>query len=280
MKAPIFLLAPLVLAGCVVSADPGQVDGDAEDSGLDTAIADSTSDSRMPDTTVVDTGRPPVDSGTSVPDTGLVESGTPDTGTTDTGCAKPDTSVCDYTTNCGCAAGQKCDFISGTGLACVAAGATATGSLCFGTGSCASSLTCRGYYCQVKCSSGADCLSGQCGNTFDALGFESTLGTICSQNCNLVYNFGCTGSSRCTYDETSKIRFCADASGSVAYGDVCKTSRDCKDPSRFCSVDGSGTGTKRCYQWCLVSETNPCGTTGSWTCVPYGPPGYGFCRAA
>lgn len=275
MRRRFSFLAPLVLAGCVVSADPGQADID--DSGPDSA-----------DSTVAETG--PGDSGLAsdtrvdskgdggLPDAVSVDSGTTDTGAADTGCSKPDGSVCEYVTNCGCSAGQKCDVLDGTGRACVAAGTGSVSSPCIATGWCGAALTCRGNYCQVKCDSSADCLSGPCGSTDDALGLESTRGAICGRNCDLVDSSGCSGTGRCMYDEKSKIKFCAEASGSVDYNEVCTTTSQCKGGARFCSVDGTGT-TKRCYQWCHQSALYPCGTTGSWTCVPYGPAGYGFCKA-
>jgi len=135
MKAPLYLLAPLVLTGCVVSADPGQVDGDVDDAALDSAVADSASDSKTPDTTVADTGKPPVDTGSSSPDTGtfdtgladtaLVDTGSIDTGPVGAGCKLSDSKVCGPA-----AIGDGCRRKGGGATACDKMGTGTEGTSC------------------------------------------------------------------------------------------------------------------------------------------------------
>lgn len=137
MKTLLGLLAPLFLAGCVVSADPGQVDGDVDDSSLDSAIVDSNGDSKMPDTAVADSGKPPVDTGSTSPDTGKLDTGLPDSALPDTGVldiGPPDTGAgCKLSDNkaCGPAAiGDGCLRVGGGATACGKMGTGTDGAAC------------------------------------------------------------------------------------------------------------------------------------------------------
>ena len=135
MKALPALLAPLVLAGCVVSADPGRVDGDVEDVARDSAVADTVIDSKMPDTTVADTGKPPVDTGSSSPDSGALDTGLADTSLLDTGaidtgpvgagCKLSDIKICGPA-----AIGQGCRRMGGGATACDKTGTGTEGTFC------------------------------------------------------------------------------------------------------------------------------------------------------
>lgn len=170
MKALPRVLAPLVLAGCVVSADPGQVDGDVDDG----AVTDSSSDGRTPDTSIADTGKPPVDSGSSSPDMGTLDTGLVDTALLDTGSI--DTGTADTGAGCKLSDSKACGPAAiGDGCLRVGGGATTCGKMGTGTEAAA-------------CTKDADCKPG---HICDASG------EICSAQKNTCRRLCVVGSSDC-----------------------------------------------------------------------------------
>jgi hypothetical protein len=204
-----------------------------------------------------DTTTPPVDTGS---------------GTDTLTCTIPTGKTCGWIPQCGCAAGQNCDFTSADGtVSCVAAGTVPLNGKCTKIGQCGVGLTCIGAgICVGFCNSASDCSaeSGSpiCQQIVDASktppvpipGYK-----VCMQQCDLRAPAGICGSGTgCGLVDTSHTTCVAAGSGTT--GASCDTDPFSCAPGLTC-VD-TGTPPKTCLAWCRVGFSD---CTGGLSCLAF-----------
>lgn len=227
---------------------------DTHEPGLDTA-ADGADVGRLDaaaDTTTSDSAVP--DSGI---DTGI------DSGPT---CTVPTGKACGWSPQCGCTAGQNCDFTATDGsVACVAAGAVDRNGKCTALGQCKKGLTCTYGLCVPFCTVVADCPAagsplchGVSGGTTDIPGL-----LVCMQQCDPRAPAAvCGAATACDIvDGAAGTTTCSKSGTSTALGG-CATDVYACAPGYTC-VGTAGD----CLSWCRVGFPGDC--SGGRTCFSF-----------
>lgn len=191
---------------------------------------------------------------------------------------------CGLVAQCGCSAGQACQYNGAAGVHCAAAGALPAGTYCRSETECASGLSCIWIYgttngvCVAFCDDDGDCgdpaarciaipmvdQAGVCSFPCDPLD-----GTTCPsdvQACDIVL--------RTTFDGTpaTPVTVCRTA-GSVPAGGACATSAEC--------VGEAGCRAGICRFFCdVAAPTCPAPTTCTARTPPWriGDVDYGLCE--
>lgn len=189
-------------------------------------------------------------------------------------CSPPNGSICDPVAQCGCAAGQNCDFASLAGkTACAQAGTGAAYAQCDDSSDCQAGLTCVSDLCRPFCSTVADCPGS--GRTCDQVSGGTPSQAIpgflvCSAKCDLR-NPGavCGAGVNCVHfdDHTDCI---ATKGGTGA----CASALDC-DPGYVCMGSGSSGDCKR---WCRMGQGDCISCTSVDPQVFIDGVEFGFCR--
>ena len=220
-----------------------------------------------------DTTTPPDDTGTTSIDTGP-------------GCPIPSGKACGWIPQCGCAAGQNCDFtaVDGT-VSCEPAGSVPLNGKCSKLGDCGKGLTCIAGICMAFCGSAADCSSESgspvCHAVTDGGSPPKDVpgDLVCMQQCDprspasvCGSGVGCAllddGNSTCT------------AAGTGGDAADCTSSPFTCAPGLVCVNTGSTTS--ECLAWCRVGSPGDC--SGGLTCVSFSTPAmwkgteYGVCN--
>lgn len=212
------------------------------------------------DTDVVpDEGLPPEDTRA---DSTAVDTGKPDTTSTDVGCSVPSGSTCSTFPQCGCSSSLACDVTSVDGKqTCVAAGTKTLNQKCTDFGQCAPGFSCVYDLCMPFCASTPDCTaagSPGCRNvqyvdsatstTKDIPGFK-----VCFQQCDPINpSKVCGASTTCLFSSPTQTT-CAAAGTSTTAGSCASDAFTCA-PGYIC------VGTGDCRRWCRVGFTGDCPT--------------------
>jgi hypothetical protein len=213
---------------------------------------------------------PVTDSGTAPGDTATTTTPPVDTGTsadttppppTDSSTCKPVKGTCNSVPQCGCGAGENCDFVaSGSDWvpSCISAGGASLDDACTKSSDCAKGFSCVGTLCRPFCATKADCTgdaSGLCLNvksggttSVDIPGYH-----VCfAVGCNPMKPLGKCGTQGCGFlDDTTTI--CERAGAATTAGSCASDSFACA-PGYVCSSVGD------CRKWCRVGfDSEDCG---------------------
>ena len=229
----------------------------------DTAFEDTQSELDAPDDAV----DARLDSTTSdTRDSGAIDSGVDlgvDTGPT---CTIPTGKACGWSPQCGCTAGQNCDFTSTDGsVACVAAGTVDRNGKCSALGQCKKGLTCTYGLCLPFCSVVGDCPSAGSplchtvsDGTTDIPGLK-----VCMQQCDPRAPAAvCGAATACDIvDGAAGDTTCSKSGTSTALG-------GCASDVFACAPGYTCVGTAGdCLSWCRVGFPGDC--SGGRTCYPF-----------
>lgn len=194
---------------------------------------------------------------------------TPPPGDTTT-CTIPTGKTCGWIPQCGCAAGQNCDFtaVDGT-VSCVAAGSVGLNGKCSKLGECQKGYSCVAGLCFPFCNSAADC-AGESGSPIchsvtggtppkDIPGFE-----VCMQQCDpRKPTTICGAGVGCgIVDGVAGQTTCIGA-GSTGSGASCTTDPFTCAPGLICVNTGTSSS---CLPWCRVGFSD---CTGVATCTMF-----------
>lgn len=176
-------------------------------------------------------------------------------------CEPPNGSLCDPVAQCGCAAGQNCDFLSGDGATgCTKSGTSAAYAKCDGA-SCQQGHSCVGGLCRPFCNTAADCPGP--GRSCDQVVMVSGSAEapipgflICSAHCNpMSPAASCGAGATCLAFGGNDQTDCFVAGTATGGSCAAKQPDECA-PGYTCA--GTGPGDQRCRKWCRVGKTD-CG---------------------
>ncbi len=180
---------------------------------------------------------------------------------------------------CGCPAGEVCQYTAALGIHCTAPGPLPADALCTDEEQCAASLTCfwssrtLGGLCVPWCSTDSDCPSGSCVRA----AVVSQTG-VCTHPCDPRDPMSCPSPdlacrliSETRWEDGASVQatFCI-ATGTRTTGTACTSARQC--------VAGLTCVSGLCVPYCVVGAGDCAGGT---TCTPTATVGsttYGGCR--
>ncbi|MBI5502716.1 MAG: DUF4215 domain-containing protein [Deltaproteobacteria bacterium] len=192
--------------------------------------------------------------------------------------------VCDLAPQCGCGSGEKCTLI-GSGRGCGPTGFLAEGRACTSDSECGSGLYCAPavdtsvFFCHRFCEADGDCLGpgSRCLVPITGGSPPTTLGTLCTVNCDLESGSGCPEGARCKVFSDADGDYLTDCSGEVGsgrLGHACSDESDCA-AGYFCSPSFP-----TCLQYCVFPDGY---CDGGYVCRSFAPPvligtrTYGYC---
>ena len=259
--------------GPLLGGDGGHFDGNF---GFDSPVGppadgapkgDATKDSAPSDApTPTDTAPPadtlaPVDTDPVGVDSGPPPDTTPpppvDSGPT---CPVPTGKACGWSPQCGCSAGQNCDFtkVDGT-VSCVAAGSVGPNGTCKALGDCAAGLSCVAGLCLPFCSGDPDCAGGGAAICHTVSGGGSPPKDVpgmlvCMQQCDPhAPTAACGAGLGCSIvDGVKGETTCTGAGISKSYSGCATDSFACA-PGYAC-IGAAGD----CLAWCRVGVSGDC----------------------
>ena len=180
-------------------------------------------------------------------------------------CAPPSGAECQIDPQCGCAAGDKCDFVTNPSAVCVAAGALGVGEVCTATTDCAAGLTCGSNLCHPFCNApGLRCTGSGGANTLGTClqiednSVDVPQDSLCLFQCTPSPN-DCPAGQGCVILTLNSVNYVnCQIPGTGVPGDTCTSNADC----------GAGSGCFNtstglfCVQYCRTNNdcTNLSGT--------------------